>query len=296
MEDDGKTTRHVYLVYSVGLPGIGKSYLFGKLKDYCLTLPDNAIRICVADVSRSKVLDEHYASHHINIDELSQEAIYKIEALNGPQIKAELNRDVFAKMKELRDSQAVHNIFVIDKNHSPQSLIDTIEEAVNHNFGNPVIHRCILIPESFGSVEGEELYYPFNFNILLISLIRSLWRKDHLTMKFGPVHSLLSFIGSIKAQIKDSFEERYPKDKYSYIPIHYYNIEVIEEGLKDPENMKKFTELHKIIDELIQGKKEVPESTEQVVNLVKPLKPLNSFAKIDEDYVKEVYEKILASI
>jgi hypothetical protein len=250
----------------------------------------------VADVSRSKTLDAYYLNNKINVDELTQEEIYKIEELNGKDVKQELQRDVFSKVKELKETEAVHNIFVMDKNYSPQHLIDTVEDAVNQNFTNPIVHHCVLMPESFGSSTGADFYFPFNFNILLISLIRSLWRKDHLTMKFGPIHSLFSFIGSIQAQKKDSFEERYPKERYTLIPIHYYRNETIVEGLKDPENQKLYSELHTLINELVEKKKSIPASADDVTRLVKPLIPLNTFVEFDDEYMKCLFDKIITSI
>jgi len=290
-----KGQRHLYLVYAIGVPGIGKSYVINKLKDYCLSLPDTSIRICTSDMARSTTLDEYYKTNNIQIDKLTQEEIYAIEVLNGPKTRAALKADIDVKIKELSESDAVHNIFVLDKNHSNQEVIDTVNQATENHFQGSAIHYSVLTPENFGSTEGEQLYYPFNFDILLIGLIRNLCRKDHLTMKYGPIHSLLSFIGSLQKQVKDPIEGRFPQAKTSYIPVHYYNFESMDAGKADSSKKIVYEELHKLIDDLVEDKRKIPDSADDVVKLVKQLASLSDFATIDDDYVRDLHEKILES-
>lgn len=228
-------TRFLYLVLTVGVPGIGKSYYIKRLKDFILTLPDHSVNVSTSDEVRSNILAKYYADNNIKLEELTQEEIYKIEDLMSPTTKAALMVDIKDKLEAAFNSQAIHNVFILDKNHSPTNLIKHVEDVANSFFGNQRIHHVVLIPETFGC-NADKLCKPFNFDILLIGLIRSLLRKEHMTMKFGSVHSLLSFIGCLQSQIKEPFEQRFPSEIFSQVALHYYDLDVMRQGKRNPKS------------------------------------------------------------
>lgn len=290
-----KGQRHLYLVYSVGVPGIGKSFVIHKLKDYSQSLPDVAVRVCTSDLARSTTLDVYYKANNINLEDLTQEDIYQIEVLNGPVTRAAILADIQVKIKELWESGAQHNIFIMDKNHSANDVISTVNEASDLHFKDCPIHRCVLTPEIFESRPEEQKYYPFNFDILLIGLIRNLLRKEHMTMKYGPIHSLLSFIGSLQKQVKDSLQARFPLSTNTYIPVHYYGSEAVEAGKHDPIKLAVYDQLQVLVDDLVNEKKTISSSADEVVKLVDQLASMSQYAAIDEDYVRDLHKRITES-
>jgi hypothetical protein len=287
-------TRHLYLVLIVGVPGIGKSYLIGRLKSFIQSLPDHFVTVCTSDEIRSKTLSQYYADNNIRLDELSQQDIYKIEELNVPNTRAALMKDIQAKLEAASSSNAIHNVFILDKNHSSKTLIAHVEDTANALFGEQRIHRVVLVPDTFGS-NADKICKPFDFDILLIGLIRSLCRKEHMTMKFGSVHSLLSFVGCLQGQIKEPFSDRFPEERFSQAPVHYYDSEVLRKGKAEPENRKAYDELHDLICEVTAKQRTVAESADRIVELVTKLKPLSEFPVINQDVLKELYENIHSS-
>ena len=287
-------TRHLYLIFAVGVPGIGKSYLITKFKDFCLGIPDNSVNVCISDEVRSKTLAQYYLDNGIKVQELSQEEIYKIEEINVSNTRNALMEDIKSKIEAGYKSQATHNFFIIDKNNSSKTLIKYIEEVSEPLFEGQRIHRAVLVPDSFNNKE-QNLCHPFNFDIMLIGLIRSLLRKEHMTMKFGSVHSLLSFIGCVQGQIKEPFESRFPEERFSMVTLSYYNPQVMDEGKHDPKHRQEYQELESIITDLSHGKTTVTEQAPKVVELVTKLNSLNSFANLSEDVYKDIYLRVLES-
>jgi hypothetical protein len=286
--------RHLYLVLAVGVPGIGKSYLIGNFKKFIQTLPDHSINVCTSDEVRSKTLAQYYLDNNIKLEDLSQEEIYKIEDINVPNTRAALMVDIQQKLEEANQSRAVHNVFILDKNHSSKTLISFVEEVAFTLFGEVSIHHVVLVPDTFGC-DADKLCYPFNFDTLLVGLIRSLLRKSHLTMKHGTVHSLLSFIGCLQGQIKEPFSDRFPEDRYTQVPVHYYDAQKLKEGLQDPKMKAMYDELHELIWDMTTKKKTVTEGAPRTVELVKGLESLNSFPPSTEYTLKEIYSKVLES-
>ena len=74
------------LVFTVGNPGLGKSYLLKKVTDYILTMDDTAVSVCTSDEARSKVLAVAYKVNNIDVSKLTQQEIYKIESDNGVSV------------------------------------------------------------------------------------------------------------------------------------------------------------------------------------------------------------------
>src|SRR5688500_11790748 len=110
-------TRHLYLVLTVGGPGLAKSYLIGNVKRRLQTLPDHSVNVCISDEVRSKTLAQYYIDNNIKLEDLTQEEIYKIEEINVPNTRAALMVDIQQKLEAAKDSHAVHNFFILDKNH-----------------------------------------------------------------------------------------------------------------------------------------------------------------------------------
>lgn len=128
----------------------------------------------------------------------------------------------------------------------------------------------------------------------MICLERSLNRKEHLTMKHGPVHSLLSFINCLRTQLKDVFDSKFPQNKYMRVLVPYFDRQVVEQGVKDPKMAEALGQLEGLIKDMVDGKRVISEACSDVLKCIETLRPLNVFAKLDDTTVSGICQSILA--
>ncbi len=287
-------TQDIYIVFTVGIPGLGKSYLLEQIRKRAAKDSDVCIQICTSDQARSKVLDVAYKVDNIDVSVLTQEQIYKIESANSLQVRQELFAESEAKFMHLANSQKKTCIFVLDKNYCSSSLIEEINRLASNYFQNDRIHRCILVPETFEKGEEHHKLYPFKRATILIGLERSLNRKEHLTMKYGPVHSLLSFISCLKSQLKDPFNIKFPTNKYHRVVVNYYDREHYRLHVDEPQNKESLEKLRAVVLDLLDDKISVPDACPEVMKHVVDLAPLNKFANNNDDIIEGIYQSILA--
>lgn len=71
-----ESSSKIYTVFTIGQPGLGKSYLIKKVQD--MFGRDERIRlvVCTSDEARSRVLAKVYKEQNIDVSKLSQEEIY----------------------------------------------------------------------------------------------------------------------------------------------------------------------------------------------------------------------------
>lgn len=255
---------------------------------------DTAVSVCTSDEARSKVLALAYKVNNVDVSKLTQEEIYKIESDNGISVRMELFAECEAKIQALADTGKKTCVFVLDKNHVSPMLVDKVNEVANNCFANGHIKRSILVPEDVESFNKSRIY-PFKRETLMICLERSLYRKEHLTMKYGVVHSLLSFVSCLRSQIKEDFDAKFPTQKYTRIVAPYYDRDVVQQVGSDKKYQDALVSLEELILELVDNKKTVSEACPEVMHLVEILAPLNKFANLDDKAVSSLGNAILAA-
>jgi hypothetical protein len=282
---------NLYLLFTVGVPGLGKSFLVSKMVEFLEKLPDHIVKVCISDEVRSKVLADYYEAQKIDLTKLSQEEIYKIENDNAPEVRARLFDSVSEQIGKLLASGKRNCFFIMDKNYCSNQLIQYTEEQAKQNFPGWNIHHGVLVPESFEEGDSRK-FYPFKVSTLLVGLERSVTRKVHLTMKYGSIHSLLSFISCLQSQLKDPFDEKFPPAVYKRIRIHYYDEGVMEKGSLDPQFQPLLKKVEEIVSDLVSKKKPIPEACPELVDVIKQLEPLNVFANLGEEEFAALLDRI----
>lgn len=209
----------VYIVFTVGLPGLGKSSLINRLKTVGPDL-GVAMETCVSDEVRSHILAQEYLARQVLPAQLSQEDLFQIELESGPKIKAELNRQIGVKLESLRRSGAPRCVFILDKNHCPAALVAFVKSSAEAAFPTARIEKRVLLPSLEREPQAD--FGPFTFDTVAVALVRSLGRKGHLTMNHGSLHSLLSFVTCLQNHVADDFDSKFPPGEYKRVPAEYY--------------------------------------------------------------------------
>lgn len=285
---------NLYVLFTVGIPGLGKSYLVGKLVEYLDKLPDHAGTICTSDEVRSKVLADYYVAHQIDVAKLSQEEIYKIETDSAADIRSGLFDRVKEQFGKLLSSGKKNCFFIMDKNFCSNQLIQYVDEQAKLLFPDWTLHHGVFVPETFTEGDDRSLY-PFKLDTILIGLERSLTRKVHLTMKYGSVHSLLSFISCLQSQLKDPFDAKFPPSIYKRIPVDYYGLEAVAKGKENPEFQPKLKQLKQIVADLVSKVRPIPEACDELVEVIRVLEPMNTFANLGESELSALANRVKKS-
>lgn len=281
--------RRFFIVFTVGIPGIGKSFIINKLKDYIQQQKDYAMEISTSDEIRSSYLAEYYKLNNIDVEKLTQEELFKIEVDQGAPVRQGLYDDIRRKLKKLLEDNARESIFVLDKNHCNKQLIAYVESQVEEIFQEQQAKFFILVPDTLK--EGEDrTFYPFHFETISVGLIRSLTRKEHLTMKYGAIHSLLSFTTCLTSQLKESFDEKFPPAKYTRIEVSYYLRQQVEDEKKKPTIVAALEKLKELILAVVQKKTEAAAACSEIEKQVAILVPINAFFPSKPETYKAMLE------
>lgn len=172
-------------------------------------------------------------------------------------------------------------------------LVEKVDEIAKNSFQDSNIHRRLLVPDLFDNPKDFPIY-PFKMNTLMICLERSLSRKEHLTMKHGPVHSLLSFVNCLRTQLKDDFDKKFPHHSYIRVLVPYFDRQVVENGLKEPKNAEAIGKLEQLLKDMMSGARKEADACPEVLSNLAILAPLNHFANLDEPTVTGICNNILA--
>lgn len=283
----------VYLVYTLGIPGLGKSSLVNKLREFCLACPQISIEVCVSDEVRSKVLASEYAARSLDVKTISQDEVFRVELESGQKIKEEFNRLIAVKLGLLRQrTDSKLKLLVIDKNHCAKALIKYVSDQANVIFPDASVGTALLQPQGLEN-EEEPTLGPLHFSNMIIGLIRSLNRSEHPTMKHGPLHSMLSFFTCLKNHCADQLEEKFPIKSVKRIHIRYFNLGKASEFLMNPVNLEHFNGLKKILTEIVENKAEVAAKIESVLSGVHFCKSMNEFIDYNDDEMLQVVKQII---
>lgn len=125
---------NIILLFTVGNPGMGKSYLIKKITHYLEKLDNTAVSVCTSDEARSKVLAVVYKVNSIDVSKLTQEEIYKIESDNSLSVRMELFAECEAKLQALAETGKRTCVFILDKNHVSPMLVDKVNEVAKNTF------------------------------------------------------------------------------------------------------------------------------------------------------------------
>lgn len=248
--------------------------------------------VCVSDEVRSDVLAEEYKARGLITERLSQDEVYKIEVEAGQKTKDELNKRIGAKLHALSQAGTTHNIFILDKNHCAPNLIDFVNKQAEIHFQGADIRREIMVPDIISQDDAKAMG-PFKFDTVLIGLVRSLNRTGHVTMKYGNIHTLLSFIGCLGNQIIDRFDEKFPPNVYRRIQVDYYNQKVVEEFKAAMEHPEQVGRLRQVLLDLAHKKASVTDHADFIAAVTKSMVPMNVFPEFDDKSAKKFIQNIL---
>src|SRR3990167_91140 len=190
------STNTLHLIFTLGVPGIGKSSLINTRRRASQAIPQMAVEVLTADEVRSSILAQEYQSRGLLVENLSQEEIFRIEVEYANKIKIAVN-----------------------------------EEASKH-FGGYNIERTLMVPDLLASdVSPQRIVGPFSLETILVSLVRGLNRKNHITMNHGSTHVLMSYTGCLGSQIGEPLQAKFPPEQYRYLEVDYYSKDVAREFL-----------------------------------------------------------------
>lgn len=289
---NNKEGEYLYIVYTVGVPGLGKSSLVNKLRDYCETIGGVSVEVCVSDEVRSKVLAQEYSRRSLDMDNLTQDDVFRVEVDSGPKIKEEYNRFIANRLQVLKSEDSMIKILIIDKNYSTQSLISFVSGQAELIFPNTPISTAVLLPKNFESLDDSKLG-PFRFPTLMIALMRSLGRQGHLTMKYGPVHSMLSYITCLQSHCSDEFDQKFPLQTVKRVPVRYYELEKASAFHLDHSNKEAIQRLRNTLVDLVDKKAEIKDHVENVLKDVQTIMPMNAFVTYDELELRGILKGII---
>src|SRR3990167_3456820 len=218
------STNTLHLIFTLGVPGIGKSSLINTLRRASQAIPQMAVEVLTADEVRSSILAQEYQSRGLLVENLSQEEIFRIEVESANKIKIAFNEEVSSRLQKLALVGSPLSLFFLDKNYCSASLVNHVNEEASKHFGGYNIERTLMVPDSAKPEDTENLRFgPFRLQTILVGLVRILNRKNHITMHYGNKHSLLSFIGSLVSQVSDVPVQRFPPNKYRWLEMDYYD-------------------------------------------------------------------------
>ena len=289
-----KCQRHIYLVFLIGVPGLGKTSLINKLKETCQESSRLCLEITRSDEVRSAIVAQEYSARGLDVHSLTQEQIFQVEVESGPRIKEELNKDICSKLNKLQEDQADRKIFVLDKNYCTKALINYIEERTNDILSDCQVHKMVIIPQTFGD-SNKVMIGPFDFDTLVIGLIRSLTRQNHITMNHGEIHTLLSFFSCLQSQASDSFEEKFPQEQFTRVQVPYYHEYSVKNFKASGNHSDQFDRLRQVVTEIALKKAQVKDHVMFICSTINQLKQMNSFVDYDEASVNSVLSNILAA-
>lgn len=289
-----KSQRQVYLVFMVGIPGLGKTSLINKLKDSCKSSSRCGLEITRSDDVRSGVLAQEYASRGLDVTQLSEEDIYRIEVECGPKIKEELNKDICLKLEKLQDAPVDRKIFILDKNYCAKNLVQYIEEMASKILPECQVHKAVIVPQNFEAEEKNSIG-PFDFDTIVIGLIRSLTRQNHITMNHGNLHTLLSYMSCLQSQYNDPIGEKFPKDQFPRIEVPFYMNHSVSNFKAAGHLMDQYERLRQVVTELASKKATIKDHVQFICSTINQLKQMNSFVDYDESTIQGLVNTILTS-
>lgn len=286
-------SHQIFLIYTVGIPGLGKSSLVNKLRDFCLACPQTSIEVCVSDEVRSKVLANEYAARSLDVNTVSQDEVFRVELESGPTIKEEFNRLIAAKLNMLRlQTNTKLKLLVIDKNYCSKELVNYVSNQAKTIFPDASVGSALLLPQALENEEESNLG-PLKFSTMIIGLVRSLNRSEHPTMKYGPVHSMLSFVTCLKNHCADLLEEKFPVKSVKRIHVRYFKLEKASEFLQNPVNAEQFKRLKEILTDIVENKAQIAAKIECVLNGVHFCKSMSEFIDYGEEEMLQVMKNII---
>jgi hypothetical protein len=285
----------LYLIFTVGVPGLGKSSLVNKLKSALAANEGTSVEVCVSDEVRSAYLAKEYKSREMNLQRATQAEIFEVEIECGPQVKAKLNTTIAMKLMNLKESGSKKCFFILDKNHCTLTLIEFINKETESIFNECQIHKRLLLPNIF--IPGQrDNFGPFTYDTLVIGLIRCLHRKEHLTMKYGALHSLLSFFTCLRSHVGDEFEVKFPLSIFKHVKVDYYD-DTIAEAFKidkaDSANIDTLQKLKSLISAVANKSITIEQASETVPCLVEYLVPMSAFVELTPERVKSLIKLII---
>lgn len=277
----------LYLIITVGVPGLGKSSLINSMRFALDAIDGTSVEVCVSDEVRSALLAREYTNRNMDLQTTTQEEIFKVEVECGPQVKSKLNSTITMKLMSLRNSGAKNCFFILDKNHCSGELVQFINKESEVIFKDCKIQRQLLMPNGF--VSGQRDYFgPFVFDTIIIALIRSLHRKEHLTMKYGPLHSLLSFFTCLRSHASDDFEAKFPSSKFQHVIVDYYDAISAEKFKSKTSSQETVIKLKTLVMAVVDNSITIEHAAEFVPQLVDQLVPMSTFMEPTRERISAI--------
>lgn len=287
----GESTKTLHLIFTLGVPGIGKSSLINTLRRASQAIPKMAVEVLTADEVRSAILAQEYQARSLQVENLSQEEIFKIEVESAPKIKTAFNEEVSTRLQKLSKVGSPLSLFFLDKNYCSASLVNHVNDEASKFFTGYNIERTLMVPDKTKPEDTEnQKFGPFRFQTILVGLVRAINRKNHITMHYGNKHALLSFIGSLTSQVGDAPSERFPPGTYKWLEVDYYNKtlqvpEVIEGDLS-------LTSLKTLLMSLVTKQTELNEEKfAQLVAVSAKLTQISGFHEITDEEGLEILRR-----
>lgn len=286
-----ESTKTLHLIFTLGVPGIGKSSLINTLRRASQAIPKMAVEVLTADEVRSAILAQEYQARSLQVENLSQEEIFKIEVESAGKIKTAFNEEVSNRLQKLSKVGSTLSLFFLDKNYCSAALVNHVNDEASKFFTGYNIERTLMVPDKTKSEDTENLKFgPFRFQTILVGLVRAINRKNHITMHYGNKHALLSFIGSLTSQVADSPSNRFPQPAYKWLEVDYY-----DKSLLVPDTIEgnlSISSLKELLMSLVTKKKELCEEIfSQLVAVSAKLSHIAGFHEITDEEGLEILRK-----
>jgi len=284
----GESTKTLHLIFTLGVPGIGKSSLINTLRRASQAIPKMAVEVLTADEVRSAILAQEYQARSLQVENLSQEEIFKIEVESAPKIKTAFNEEVSNRLQKLSKVGSPLSLFFLDKNYCSASLVNHVNDEASKFFTGYNIERTLMVPDVLsGDLDSQKIVGPFRFETILVSLVRGLNRKNHITMNHGCRHVLLSFTGCLGSQLSESLESKFPKNQYRQLEVDYYSKDVAKEFLAAFPKQDQLERLRSVLMDVATKKTQIQDVEDYICGITSELVPMSTFKNLTEENAKE---------
>jgi len=247
-----------------------------------------AVEVLTADEVRSSILAQEYQSRGLLVENLSQEEIFRIEVESANKIKIAFNEEVSSRLQKLALVGSPLSLFFLDKNYCSASLVNHVNEEASKHFGGYNIERTLMVPDLLASdVSPQRIVGPFSLETILVSLVRGLNRKNHITMNHGSTHVLMSYTGCLGSQIGEPLQAKFPPEQYRYLEVDYYSKDVAREFLSKFPKQDQLDRLRNVLIDVASKKTHLKEVEAYICAITSELVPMSTFKNLTEENAKE---------
>ena len=174
-EETSSKKKKVLFMFSIGLPGMGKT-TYMKLLRKLLEERDCALTIISSDKVRLEIMDELRQKN----PKMSHHEAFEKSSKTTKKRYYDYVEDAILNTRKI--PQSFHVVF-LDKNHPPNIIKEAIDFARKSTFTSKFnIKVAVMKPFCIDTFKTKHNFYPFSLSFFLTCLKRSIAREGHETL------------------------------------------------------------------------------------------------------------------